>query len=77
MFDSVYRHVSETDSVQRRQNGTGAYHVYQAVSQWSQVYRLTVWQLLDKRFPNRWIDRGDPIPWPAKSLDMTPLDYYI
>lgn len=40
-------------------------------------YRLTVRQLLDERYPNRWIGRAGPIPWPARSPDLTPLDYYV
>lgn len=33
--------------------------------------------LLNQRFPNRWIGRGGPIPWPARSPDLTPLDFYV
>lgn len=36
-------------------------------------YRLTVRQLLDERFPYRWIGRSGPIIWPARSPDLTPL----
>ncbi|CAB0030949.1 unnamed protein product [Trichogramma brassicae] len=30
---------------------------------------------LNSLFPNRWIGRGGPIPWPAKSPDLTVCDY--
>lgn len=40
-------------------------------------YRITVRQLLNVLFPNRWIGRGGPIPWPARSPDLTPLDFYV
>lgn len=40
-------------------------------------YRITVRQWLDERYPNRWIGRGGPIPWPARSPDITPLDFYV
>nr|WP_253308809.1 DUF4817 domain-containing protein [Rickettsia endosymbiont of Ceutorhynchus assimilis] len=40
-------------------------------------YRLTIRELLEQRFPNRWIGRGGPIPWPARSPDLTPLDFYV
>src|SRR5258705_8736514 len=32
---------------------------------------------LDARFHNRWIGRGRPIPWPPRSPDMTPLDFFM
>ena len=28
-------------------------------------------------YPNRWFGRGGPISWPARSPDMTPLDFYL
>lgn len=37
----------------------------------------TVKAFLDERFPDRWIGRGGPIAWPARSPDLTPLDYYL
>jgi len=32
---------------------------------------------LTESFPNRWLGRGGPIPWPPRSPDLTPLDYYL
>lgn len=32
---------------------------------------------LSQRFPNRWIGRGGPVPWPARSPDLTPMDFYL
>lgn len=32
---------------------------------------------LDQRFTNRWIGRGGPTPWPPRSPDITPLDFYL
>ncbi|KAJ4448490.1 hypothetical protein ANN_10506 [Periplaneta americana] len=32
---------------------------------------------LDRRFPDRWIDRGGPIAWPPRSPDLNPLDFYL
>lgn len=40
-------------------------------------YRITVRQPLNLWFPNKWIGRGAPIPWPAKSLDLTSSDFYV
>ena len=34
-------------------------------------------QVLDETFPNRWIGRGSPVVWPARSPDMTPLDFFL
>ncbi|KZC05502.1 hypothetical protein WN55_06985, partial [Dufourea novaeangliae] len=30
---------------------------------------------LNRMFPNRWIGRDSNIAWPARSPDVTPLDY--
>jgi hypothetical protein len=32
---------------------------------------------LDTAFPNRWIGRGGPFPWPPRSPDLNPLDYFL
>ena len=29
------------------------------------------------RFPGQWIGRGGPIPWPARSPDVTHLDFFF
>jgi len=33
--------------------------------------------LLDAAFPNRWIGRDGPTPWPPRSPDITPLDFFL
>lgn len=33
--------------------------------------------LLDQRYPQRWIGRGGPHHWPARSPDLTPLDFFL
>lgn len=40
-------------------------------------FRLTVRQWLNQNYPGRWIGRGGPTPWPARSPDLTPCDYYL
>lgn len=40
-------------------------------------YAAIVRQFLDETYPNHWIGRRGPIAWPARSPDMTPLDYYL
>lgn len=40
-------------------------------------YRITVREFLDQHFPNRWVGRSGPILWPARSPDLTPLDYHV
>ena len=35
-----------------------------------------IW-FLDATFPERWIGRDGPTPWPPRSPDITPLDYFL
>lgn len=32
---------------------------------------------LNHAFPDRWIGRGGPFRWPARSPDLTPLDFFL
>ena len=32
---------------------------------------------LNRRFGQRWMGRGGPIPWPPRSPDLTPIDYFL
>ncbi|GBL80159.1 hypothetical protein AVEN_29144-1 [Araneus ventricosus] len=32
---------------------------------------------LDETFPDRWIGRDGPTPWPPRSPDITPLDFFL
>lgn len=34
-------------------------------------------QFLHEQFPNRWIGNGGFVEWPARSPDLTPLDFYL
>lgn len=34
-------------------------------------------EFLDQSYPNRWIGRGGTIPWPARSPDLTPMDFFL
>ncbi|EZA52871.1 hypothetical protein X777_07689 [Ooceraea biroi] len=40
-------------------------------------FSLNVRQYLDQRFLNRWIGRGGPVAWPARSPDLNPLDFFL
>lgn len=40
-------------------------------------HRIAVREFLTSHFPNRWIGRNGPMLWPARSPDLTPLDYYV
>ena len=40
---------------------------------WSRAVR----DWLDATFPYSWIGRGGPISWPARSPDLTPMDYWL
>ena len=33
--------------------------------------------ILNARFPDRWMGRGGPIIWPARSPDLNVLDYFL
>jgi hypothetical protein len=33
--------------------------------------------LLNERFPDRWMGRGGPFTWPARSPDLNVLDYFV
>jgi len=32
---------------------------------------------LDATFPNRWVGRDGQTPWPPRSPDITPLDFFL
>ena len=38
---------------------------------------LMVRETLHAEFPDRWIGRDGPIVWPARSPDITPLDFFL
>lgn len=40
-------------------------------------YEHRVRDYLNDHFPNRWIGRGGPVPWPPRSPDLTPLDFFL
>jgi hypothetical protein len=40
-------------------------------------FALPVRHYLNNWFPRRWIGRRGPIKWPARSPDLTPLDYFL
>jgi len=36
-----------------------------------------VTDVLNERSPDAWIGRGGPIPWPPRSPDLFPLDFFL
>jgi hypothetical protein len=40
---------------------------------WARIDR----EFLDMHFPGRWVGRAGPIPWPPRSPDTTPLDFFL
>lgn len=40
-------------------------------------YHRDVREFLNNEFAGRWIGRGGPTEWPARSPDLTPLDFYL
>lgn len=39
-------------------------------------YGIQVRNWLNANYPRRWIGRGGPVAWPARSPDITPLDFF-
>ena len=40
-------------------------------------FSINVRRHLNTTFPGRWIERGDPVAWPARSPDLNPLDFWF
>lgn len=40
-------------------------------------YHRDVREYLTQEFGECWIGRGGPVPWPARSPDLTPLDFFL
>ncbi|KOC58833.1 hypothetical protein WH47_02069 [Habropoda laboriosa] len=40
-------------------------------------YAANVWAFLDEAFRDRWIGRGSAVPWPPRSPDFNPLDFFF
>lgn len=40
-------------------------------------YGRNVREFLNNNYANRWIGREGPVGWPARSPDLTPLDYFL
>ena len=40
-------------------------------------FRRVARQFLNRHFANKWIGRGGPIAWPARSPDLNPLDFHL
>lgn len=40
-------------------------------------YGRNVRSFLNENYANRWIGRERPVGWPARSPDLTPLDYFL
>lgn len=40
-------------------------------------YAASVRQYLNLQYPGRWIGRRGPMEWPARSPDLTPLDFFL
>ena len=40
-------------------------------------FSRVVREYLNVRLREKWIGRGGPIQWPARSLDLNPLDFFF
>ena len=38
-------------------------------------FAVNVKEYLNEQFRQRWIGRGGPVPWPARSPDLTPMNF--
>lgn len=51
-----------------------AFFVYDGAST---HFQIIVRDFFNATYANRWIGRGGPVPWPARSPDCNPLDFYL
>lgn len=40
-------------------------------------FALVVRNYLNQQYPNRWVGRGSVVPWPPRSPDLTPPDFFL
>lgn len=40
-------------------------------------FAYAVRDILNRLFPNKWIGRGGPVPWPPRSPDLTAPDFFL
>lgn len=40
-------------------------------------FSITARRYLNRKFPNHWVGRGGPTPWPPRSPDLNAMDYYF
>ena len=40
-------------------------------------FSIAARQVLNDKYPNRWIGRGGPVHWPPRLPDLTPLDFFL
>ena len=40
-------------------------------------FSYAVGEYFDRTYPNRWIGRSGAVEYPQRSLDLTPLDFYL
>ncbi|KAJ4427519.1 hypothetical protein ANN_25167 [Periplaneta americana] len=64
--------------VARMGESKNAYRVWTKITKDGRLhYPFEVRELLDRRFPGRWIGRAGPTAWPPRSPDMTPLNFFL
>lgn len=39
-------------------------------------YAINVREFLNVQYKNKWIGYGGPVSWPAKSPNLTPIDFF-
>ena len=72
-----YKHLSQENYVEYKHFLT----LLKLVSKILSRVFIVIFGLLDATFPNRWIGRDGPTPWPPRSPDITPspppLDFFL
>jgi hypothetical protein len=53
-------------------------YIYFSAGKWhSPHWGLAAQAYQDKKFPGRWTDREDPLPWPPHSPNIRALDFFM
>ena len=70
-----YRHLLQENFILHLRRVSG---VDNFPTRWcTSTLEFTCSSVLDAKFPNRWIGRDGPTPWPPRSPDITPLVFFL
>jgi hypothetical protein len=72
-----YLHMLRTQAIPALRAAAGNNRPYWQQDGAPAHFKKSVREYLDVTFPGRWIGRRGPIPWPARSPDLTPMDFFL